>query len=137
MHNNEGSFRDFMRERETAGQAYVRGDSEPLRRLVTKKNPATFFGPDGGSVEGSDEVFADYKRGAESYEPDGDGSFDVIHAAAADDLTYWVGFQRAEAHIKGRKETTPYDLRITEVFRREGEEWKLIPRHTDQAQTVD
>jgi ketosteroid isomerase-like protein len=52
--------------------------------------------------------------------------------AASNGLAYWVGFQRATAHLRGRPEAVPFNLRVTELYRREDGTWKLIHRHVDQ-----
>src|SRR3954468_2617181 len=83
------------------------------------------------SVQGARDEFSRYERDAEAFEPGGDTSFEILHMGASDGLAYWVGFQRATAHLRGRTEPVPFNLRVTEVFRREGGEWKLIHRHAD------
>jgi ketosteroid isomerase-like protein len=47
------------------------------------------------------------------------------------DRHQWVGFQLATARLDKSAKAIPFNLRVTEVFRREGGEWKLVHRHAD------
>ena len=132
MDNERQDFESFMRRREEAARAYVAGDPDPLKRIAARRSPASFFGPQGGSHEGADQVWDAYAHGAAALSPGGETHFEVLHLAAGDGLAYWVGLQRATVMIGGRAEPTPMDLRVTEVFRREDGEWRLIHRHADQ-----
>jgi len=120
-----------MKQREEAARAYVRGDASPLGRMAARESPATFFSPQGSYRQGADQVWSTYEHDAESFAPGSDSHFDILHMAASDGIAYWVGFQRATVHMRGRAETVPFNLRVTEVFRREGDAWKLIHRHAD------
>ncbi|HEX3529590.1 MAG TPA: DUF4440 domain-containing protein [Thermoanaerobaculia bacterium] len=131
MSNDLHDFEQFMKRRDEAARAYVRGDAAPLGRIVARDLPATFFGPMGGFRQGPEEVFSTYERDATSFEPGGDSSFEILHMAASGGVAYWVGFQRAMARMHGKTEAIPFNLRVTEVFRREGDDWKLVHRHAD------
>lgn len=125
-------FEQFMQQRDAAARAYVCGDAAPLVRITARTGDATFYAPRGGSVHGADEVLSTYKRDAEYFAPGGESSFEILQIGASDGLAYWVGFQRSMTHLRGRSEPVPFDLRVTEVFRREGDGWKLVHRHADQ-----
>jgi ketosteroid isomerase-like protein len=131
MNNDLHDFEQFMKQRDDVARAYVRGDAVPLGRIVARVSPATFFGPRGGYRQDADEVWATYEHDAALFEPDGDSSFEVLQMAASDGIAYWVGFQRATARMRGSKEAIPINLRVTELFRREGGEWKLVHRYAD------
>lgn len=131
MHNDLHDFKQFMKQREEAASAYVRADAAPLGRIVTRTSPATFFGPQGDYREGAEEVSSTYEHDAKSFEPGGDSHFEILQMAASDGVAYWVGFQRATARMRGKAEAVPFNLRVTEVFRREDGEWKMVHRHAD------
>jgi len=61
----------------------------------------------------------------------GDTHFEILDMAASDSIAYWVGFQRATAKMNGSKDIISMNLRVTEIYRREENEWKLIHRHAD------
>jgi hypothetical protein len=123
-------FERFMERREEAARAFVSGEAAPLGRIVARDLPATFFGPQGGYEQGPDHVYSVYQRDAARFSA-GDTNFEILQMAASDGIAYWVGFQRATACLEGSADPIPFNLRVTEVFRREGDEWKLVHRHAD------
>jgi ketosteroid isomerase-like protein len=131
MSNDQHDFEQFMKQREEAARAYVSGDASPLDEIVAHHASATFFGPRGGHTEGAEAVWATYDRDAANFESGGESHFEVLDMAASDGLAYWMGFQRATTHLHGQPGTVPFNLRVTEIFRREGDSWKLIHRHGD------
>lgn len=131
MNDDLHDFEQFMKRREEASLAYVQGDAEPLSRIVARVSPATFFPPRGGYQQGATEVASRYEHDAALFEQGSDSSFEVLQMAASDGIAYWVGFTRSTARMRGSAEAIPMNLRTTEVFRREGDKWKLVHRHAD------
>ena len=131
MNDDMHDFEQFMQRRDDAARAYVSGDAAPLGRMVTHSSPATFFAPMGGYVQGAEAVSARYAGDAKVFERGSDSHFEILHMAASDGIAYWTGFQRASARMRGQTAAVPFNLRVTEVFRREDGDWKLIHRHAD------
>jgi ketosteroid isomerase-like protein len=131
MNNDLHDFKQLMKQREEASRAFVNGDIGPLDRIATHVSPATIFGPKGDCIEGADKVNAANATGAKNFESGGESRFEILQIAANDGIAYWVGIQWATARMKGKTGVVPFNLRVTEVFRREGGEWKLVHRHAD------
>ena len=56
--------------------------------------------------------------------------YEVIAAGASGNLGYVVGIEHSTVSVGG---ATPeaYELRVTEAFRREDGDWKVVHRHAD------
>ncbi|MCE7984432.1 MAG: DUF4440 domain-containing protein [Caldilinea sp. CFX5] len=131
MNEDLQDFEQFMKQREAASAAYVQGNAEPLGELVARGLPATFFGPGGGYVQGAHDVWSRYEQDAELFAQGSRFRFEVLQMAAGPGLAYWVGFMEGNAYLSGQAEAIPMKLRVTELFRREDGEWKLVHRHAD------
>ncbi len=131
MKKDPHNFEQFMKQREDAASAYVRGDAHPLNRITTHDSPASYFAPEGDHVSGAKEVLSRYMNDAKALAPGGENSFETLQMEASEGMAYWVGIQRAVIFVQGSKSPVPVDLRVTEVFRREGHEWKLVHRHAE------
>ncbi|AYQ27851.1 MULTISPECIES: nuclear transport factor 2 family protein [unclassified Polaromonas] len=124
-------FDTFMKARQHAASAYVSGNATPLARIVALDSPATFMCPGGGAVHGAQEVWDRYAHDAGAFEEGGVSEFEILEMAAGDTVGYWTGFQKARVHMHGKPDAMPMKLRVTEVFRVEGDAWKLVHRHAD------
>ena len=131
MKNDQYDFEQFMKKRSEVALSYINGDPAPLNGIISHHSPATFFRPSGDYYQDAEVVWSQYERDATSFESGSEGQLEILHMAVGESLAYWVGFQYATAHLRGRPEPVPFNLRVTELFRREGDSWKLIHRHAD------
>jgi ketosteroid isomerase-like protein len=135
MAGDQQDFERFMQQRKAAAKAYVSGDAAPLAELSAKTSDATFFGPRGGHTHGAHEVSERYARDAKAFAAGSETDLEVLQMGASDGIGYWVGLQHAKARMQGQSEPIAMTLRITEIFRREADAWKLVHRHADMLAT--
>ena len=67
-----------------------------------------------------------------------DGSvrgFDEVSRYSTPELGYVVQLERTEARLPGREDMVPFALRVTMIFRPEGEGWMVAHRHADPITT--
>ena len=131
-----GAFLDFgtfLELREAAAKEYEAGDIEPLRQMATRHPPATLFASDGAIRLGPDRVSEAYEHGVRA---DGETHFELLQSAASDGLAYWVGLQHSTVRCADSDTLRHIVMRVTELFRREKGEWKLIHRHADELEVA-
>lgn len=125
-------FENFMKERLKASTDFVDGKFEPLKKISVEKSPATIFPPPGNYIQGANEVNSFNEKGSTNFLPGAKNDFEVMHQDADEHLAYWTGIQRSTVKMKGKDEEVVFNLRVTELFRKENGQWKLMHRHADK-----
>ena len=102
------------------------GDATARRALWSQTEPVTLFGALKSAVGRAevDDVFGFLERyfsGSKSY------TFDIVAADVIGDMAYTVGYEHSQATVNGEPRT--YTLRATQIYRREGGDWKVVHRH--------
>lgn len=122
---------EFRNQYHQAVAAFIRGDPEVQRALWSRRDDVTLANPLGPPAKGFDAVCRVMDT-AGSLIREGEGyTFDTITWVETADLAYEVGIERNRAKLAGSEEKVPISLRVTTVFRREDDGWKLVHRHAD------
>src|SRR5262245_5722827 len=111
------------------------GISTPLVQLLPKRRRQLFLNPWGGCHEGANTVRDCYERNSSLF-ASGSCTLDTLRVGADERIGYWVFLQQVTAKLQGAAEPIASILRVTEVFRRDGDEWKLVHRHADAPDRV-
>ena len=106
------------------------GDATSFVEQLSTHDPVTLFPASQPTQTGWADVSQAIRRVASVYSTSNVVEFDVIAAGLSGDLAYLVGYERAASSI-GSSAAEGLGLRITQVYRRESGEWKLVHRHAD------
>ncbi|HET6687290.1 MAG TPA: nuclear transport factor 2 family protein [Jiangellaceae bacterium] len=112
-----------------AERALHNGDAEPRVAMWSRKDPVTLFGA-WLSDSGWDDVSRTFQVLASRFSDCTAYDVDVIAAGASGDLAYTVAYEHTTASVQGVPRT--YTLRVTQIYRREDGQWKLVHRHGDE-----
>jgi ketosteroid isomerase-like protein len=62
-------------------------------------------------------------------------TFEVISSLETPDLAYDLAIERGRMKVGGADELVAVSLRVTTVFRREEDGWRIVHRHADAITT--
>jgi ketosteroid isomerase-like protein len=113
---------------EDAERALHNGDATPRRLIWSRKEPVTVFGAWKTAV-GCGEVDDLFTLLEDSFSDAKGYSLELVAADAIGDMAYTVAYEHSQVSVDGEPRT--YTLRATQVYRREGSEWKVVHRHGD------
>ena len=123
------AFDDTRQRMHAALAEMLSGNPQPGIDLLAERDDVTLFGA-WGPIEMGYESIANTFRWVGSRFSNGDLTIEDTVAYSSGDLAYTVGFERADVSIDGGP-PRPMTVRVTHIYRRFGEEWKLVHRHGD------
>jgi ketosteroid isomerase-like protein len=116
--------------------AYVTGDPGPVTEFFSRWEDVTLANPLGPPRIRPAEVDQAIVEGA-AYLRDGSvRGFEEVSRYSRPDLGYVVQLERTQARLPGSEDMVPFTLRVTMIFRREGDTWKVAHRHADPITTA-
>jgi ketosteroid isomerase-like protein len=128
------SFEHVLVRVEAAAQQFVQGDSTGIKERWSHADDVSILGGGGGHSRGWEQVRQSLEGGASLFRADrvsGHVEVDIIARGTSGDLSYTVAIEHGEALMKGHDEPRPVMLRVTQIYRREADTWKIIHRHAD------
>jgi ketosteroid isomerase-like protein len=91
---------------------------------------ATLMGGFGGLIVGAAMSTPRQRNAALQFEA-GEGEIELVRAGVSGDLAWLVMIERGRVHFRDTDGTTPWELRVTELFERTADGWRRIHRHAD------
>jgi ketosteroid isomerase-like protein len=123
---------DFLRWVETelheAETALHNGDAAPRRALWSLNEPVSVLGA-WRNAHGQRELDELFDSLGQSFSHCTSYVFELQACDVVGDMAYTAGLEHTSASVGGQPRT--YTLRATQVYRREGGEWKVAHRHAD------
>src|SRR5580704_17047495 len=113
-----------------ANRNLLQGNSTDLKSLYSHSDDVTVFGGFGGSERGWKEVGPRLDWAAAHFSG-GAYESEILTAEAGSELAYIVSIETNRLRGATEAHETILRLRVTQIFRREGGEWRLTHRHAD------
>ena len=107
----------------------INGDSGSMMEVWSHGSEVTTLHPLGGRETGWREVRASWEQVAQEFS-DGQVSIEeLVVVPLSDEVAYTLGTEHGQATLGD--ETVSIDWRVTNIYRREAGEWKMVHHHTD------
>jgi ketosteroid isomerase-like protein len=131
MADTDAVVQRLLQQKARTQRAWVNGEVSP--EIFGQRQDVTLLNPFGGySGRGQGGVHT-VQQGAIAHFAGGatEAESELLHAMVSDDLAVLVMIERSQMRLKGHDEPRPWLLRVTQVFQREGDEWRSVHRHAD------
>jgi ketosteroid isomerase-like protein len=115
---------------QAAIRQFATGDASAYKANWSQADDVTICGGWGAYERGWEQVGPRMDWAAARYSG-GHTDFVPLGLGASGDLAYSIWIEQGDALMEGMDEFRPIALRVTHLYRREGNIWKIIHRHAD------
>ena len=133
---SQRDFDDAVEAYRQALRPYLKGDPGPVTEFFSRRDDVTLANPLGPPRRGPTEVDKAIAEGAANLTHGSVRRVEEVSRYSTPDLGYVVQLERTQAQLRGSEDMTPFALRVTMIFRREGDAWKVAHRHADPITTA-
>jgi ketosteroid isomerase-like protein len=116
-------------------ETYLQGDPSAVTALFSRRDDVTLANPLGPPRRGPVDVDMAIAGGAAQLRDGCVREFEEISRFSTPDLGYVVQIERTQARLADSEHLSPLALRVTLIFRREDDNWRIAHRHADPITT--
>jgi ketosteroid isomerase-like protein len=126
----ESDVADLARRCQDAAAALIRGDVRSYLDLFVHADDYTLIPPFGGAPRHGFDASEDAVEQLSGFFADGEARVDVVQSYVSGEFVVLVLIERQHGRVGGLPDQD-WSLRVTMLFRREGNDWRLVHRHAD------
>ena len=120
---------ELVRRTEEATLAFIRGDMERYLEMTPHARGFTLMNPFGGEPARYEDR-SESLRAAAGFFRGGEVKLEVAEVHAWGDTVVLVMVERQNVEVGGLPDQD-WSLRVTQVYRRDGSDWRVVHRHAD------
>ena len=127
----EGGFLAALTAMDAAQLELQQGNAAAYKALWSREDDVTLVGGFGGAVEKGWERVSQRLDWAAAQFSKGTNTIERIITRAEGTLGYLVQIENIRLQVPGQNKEATRDYRVTMLFRREPEGWRIVHRHAD------
>jgi ketosteroid isomerase-like protein len=126
----EADVADLTQRCQDAAAALIRGDVRSYLGLFVHADDYTLIPPFGGAARHGFDASEDAVEQLSRFFTGGEAQVEVVQSYVSGDFVVLVLIERQHGKVGGLPDQD-WSLRVTMLFRREGDDWRLVHRHAD------
>jgi ketosteroid isomerase-like protein len=114
---------------------FAKGDPEPAKAIFSHSGDVSLANPWGPPVVGWEQVSEALDSAAARFKDGRVTAFDALTKHVTTDLAGFLDIEHWQAKVGGGDKISSFELRVTSIYRLEGDTWALVHRHADPITT--